>query len=369
MSSIISSGDSYELTKVPFFQKIGNMAISGVIYIAVAIVGVVIGVAGATYTFEQTEIEPKIKELTKKIGDGVENIQPETVKQVAAAITDLSKTGQDVVNVVESLAEGGNAESKNAEGGNAEGGIELSDMSKKTGLPLSVNSLTAATTGAGLDKVTDLQNVGLGKVTDLQNVGLGKVTDLQNVGLGKVTDLQNVGLGKVTDLQNAGLGKVSDLQNAGLGKVSDLQNAGLGKVSNLQNAGLGKVSDLQNAGLGKVSNLQNAGLGKVSDLQNAGLGKVSNLQNAGAEQTKALEKFGSNAMEQYKLRKETMSNIKRPELNFNNQPAPAVAAAAGGGKKTKSKRTKLTKEAKVKKPRTKKCLIQKDNKMYMSFCI
>jgi hypothetical protein len=93
------------------------------------------------------------------------------------------------------------------------------------------------------------------------------------------------------------------------------------------------------------------------------------LQNAGAEQTKALEKFGSDAKEQYKLRRETMSNIKRPELNFNNQPAPAVAAAAGGGKKTKSKRTKLTKEAKVKKPRTKKCLIEKDNKMYMSFCI
>jgi hypothetical protein len=314
MESIAGQSDFYELTKVPLFQKIGNMAISGVIYIAVAIVGVVIGVAGTTYTFEQTEIEPKIKELTKKIGDGVENIQPETVAQVAAAITDLSKTGQDVVNVVESLAEGGNAEGGNAESKNAEGGIEMSDMSKKTGLPLSVDSLTAATTGAGLDKVTDLQNVGLGKVTDLQNAGLGKVTGLQN-------------------------------------------------------AGLGKVSDLQNAGLGKVTGLQNAGLGKFTDLQNRGLGKVSNLQNAGAEQTKALEKFGSDAKEQYKLRRETMSNIKRPELNFNNQPAPAVAAAAGGGKKTKSKRTKLTKEAKVKKPRTKKCLIEKDNKMYMSFCI
>jgi hypothetical protein len=49
----------------------------------------------------------------------------------------------------------------------------------------------------------------------------------------------------------------------------------------------------------------------------------------------------------------------------------------GGGKKTKSKRTKLTKVdsnnkksvKREKKPRTKKCLIEKDNKMYMSFCI
>jgi hypothetical protein len=49
----------------------------------------------------------------------------------------------------------------------------------------------------------------------------------------------------------------------------------------------------------------------------------------------------------------------------------------GGGKKTKSKRTKLTKVdsnnkksvKRQRKPKTKKCLIEKDNKMYMSFCI
>jgi hypothetical protein len=333
MSSIIASGDSYELTKVPLFQKIGNMAVSGVIYIAVAIVGVVIGVAGATYTFEQTEIEPKIKEVAKKIGEGVENIQPETVAQVAAAITDLSKTGQDVVNVVESLAEGGNAE-----GVKSEGGIEMSDMSKKTGLPLSVDNLTSATTGAGLDKVSGLQNAGLDKVSGLQN---------------------------------AGLDKVSSLQNAGLDKVSSLQNVGLDKVSSLQNVGLDKVSGFQNAGLSKVGDLKNVGVSKVGDFQNAGLSKVGDFQNTVPEPTKALEKFGSDAREQYKLRRGAMPNISKPELNFNNQLVSSGAASlpAGGGKKTKNKRTKLTKEAKLKKPRTKKCLIQKDNKMYMSFCI
>jgi len=341
MTSIVASADSYELTKVPFFQKIGNMAISGVIYTVVAVVGVVIGVAGATYMFEQTEIEPKIKEVAKKIGEGVENIKPETVEQVTAAITDLGNTGNDVVNAVMSLSEGGDAQ-----GGNVEGDVELSNMSKKPDLPLSVGGLTASATDAGLDKVSGLQNAGLDKVSSLQNAGLDKVSSLQNVGLDKVSSLQNVGLDKVSSLQNVGLDKVSDFQNAGLSKVGDFQNAGLSKVGDLKNVGLSKVGD---------------------------------FQNTVHEPTKALEKFGSDAKEQYKLRGGAMPNISKPELNFNNQLVSSGAASlpAGGGKKTKNKRTKLTKvDSNVKKsvkrqrkPRTKKCLIEKDNKMYMSFCI
>jgi hypothetical protein len=40
----------------------------------------------------------------------------------------------------------------------------------------------------------------------------------------------------------------------------------------------------------------------------------------------------------------------------------------GGGRKTKNNRKKSV-QPKVKKPRTKKCLITKGDKMFMSFCI
>lgn len=64
------------------------------------------------------------------------------------------------------------------------------------------------------------------------------------------------------------------------------------------------------------------------------------------------------------------------EGNVTNTPS-RNREKIGGGKKTKSKRTKLTKVdsnnkksvKREKKTRTKKCLIEKDNKMYMSFCI
>ena len=64
------------------------------------------------------------------------------------------------------------------------------------------------------------------------------------------------------------------------------------------------------------------------------------------------------------------------EGNLPNTPS-RNREKIGGGKKTKNKRTKLTKVdsnnkksvKREKKPRTKKCLIEKDNKMYMSFCI
>ena len=72
----------------------------------------------------------------------------------------------------------------------------------------------------------------------------------------------------------------------------------------------------------------------------------------------------------------TFSKGNNPVTTMAGNKANAVIAeqnkkipTVGGGKKTKGRRTKLTKEAKVKKPRTKKCLIEKDNKMYMSFCI
>jgi hypothetical protein len=313
MSSIIASGDSYELTKVPLFQKIGNMAVSGVIYIAVAIVGVVIGVAGATYTFEQTEIEPKIKEVAKKIGEGVENIQPETVAQVAAAITDLSKTGQDVVNVVESLAEGGNAEGGNAESKNAEGGIELSDMSKKTGLPLSVDSLTAATTGA-INQKTDA-----------------------------------VIAEQTKTVEEAATKQTNAIQEAATTNVNEQKKA-------VEEAATTNVNEQKKA-------LEEEAAKQTKAAQTAVTAKLK-------EQTKGVESLLANKTLPLYNNLDKYSNLSN---NLGKSRVNTLAAMSnsriGGGKKTKSKRTKLTKEAKVNKPRTKKCLIQKDNKMYMSFCI
>ena len=316
MTSIVASADSYELTKVPFFQKIGNMAISGVIYTVVAVVGVVIGVAGATYMFEQTEIEPKIKEVAQKIEEGVKNIPTKTVEQVAAAITDLSKTGKDVVNVVESLAEGGNVENGNIKGGNVDGDLELSNMSKKTDLPLSVNSLTAATTSEINKKAEENANAVIAEQTKAVEAAVAT---------------------NVNEQTKAAQTLFTDKSKAGQSLLADKSKAVEESVK-----------------------------------------QTKTLQEAAGEQTKASAKLGSDAMQQYKLKKKTMSNISKPDFKLDYSQAASIAAgAAGGGKKTKSKRTKLTKvDSNVKKsvkrqrkPRTKKCLIEKDNKMYMSFCI
>jgi hypothetical protein len=333
MTSIVASADSYELTKVPFFQKIGNMAISGVIYTVVAVVGVVIGVAGATYMFEQTEIEPKIKEVAKKIGEGVENIKPETVAQVTAAITDLGNTGNDVVNAVMSLSEGGDAQGGNAESKNAEGGIELSDMSKK-GLPLSVDSLTAATTGAINQKAEENANAVIAEQTKAVEKAVATNVNEQTKAVEKAVATN------VNEQTKAAQTLFTDKSKAGQSLLADNSKAVEESVK-----------------------------------------QTKTLQEAAGEQTKASAKLGSDAMQQYELKKKTMSNISKPDFKLDYSQAASIAAgaagAAGGGKKTKNKRTKLTKvDSNVKKsvkrqrkPRTKKCLIEKDNKMYMSFCI
>ena len=61
-----------------------------------------------------------------------------------------------------------------------------------------------------------------------------------------------------------------------------------------------------------------------------------------------------------------IQNASKMTRGLKNRPLPRVGV--GGGRKTKNNRQK-TVQPKVKKPRTKKCLITKGDKMFMSFCI
>jgi hypothetical protein len=115
---------------------------------------------------------------------------------------------------------------------------------------------------------------------------------------------------------------------------------------------------LQSTGLGKVTDLQNVGLNKLGDTQSALQGQMNTATNL-VGNTKAETQKGLDA-----LKNQTLNRSR-----LNQSLSQGLSQRTGGGRKTKSKRTKLTNEPKVKKPRTKKCLIQKDNKMYMSFCI
>ena len=257
MSEILSDTKFYTLESKSTLQAALSTLRSGVVYTLVACVGVIIGVVGTSIVFEKTQIEPKIAEVAKKIEEGVKNIPPETVVQATAAISDLSKSGEHVVEAVKSLA-GGEA----VEGGTSEEtGIEMSNMGGKTGLPLSVGDLNTAAMSTINQKANEKMN--------------GAMT--------------------------TGLGQFDSLQNKATGQFNSLQNTATDKLGN---------------------NIQ----GQINN--------ASQLSNSLAANQAALQRF----------------------------------QGIGGGRNTKNNR-KTRSEPKIRKPRTKKCLVTKGNQMYMSFCV
>jgi len=261
MSEILSDTKFYTLESKSTLQAALSTLRSGVVYTLVACVGVIIGVVGTSIVFEKTQIEPKIAEVAKKIEEGVKNIPPATVVQATAAITDLGKSGEHVVEAVKSLAEGGNVEGGDS-GTSKETGIEMSNMGGKTGLPLSVG-----------------------------------------------------------DLNTAAMSTINQKANE---KMNGAMTTGLGQFDSLQNKATSQFNSLQNTATDKLGNNIQGQVNNASQLSNS----------LNTKQAAALQRF----------------------------------QGIGGGRNTKNNR-KTRSEPKIRKPRTKKCLVTKGNQMYMSFCV
>jgi len=206
MSEILSDTKFYTLESKSTLQAALSTLRSGVVYTLVACVGVIIGVVGTSIVFEKTQIEPKIAEVAKKIEEGVKNIPPETVVQATAAITDLSKSGEHVVEAVKSLAEGGAVEGGDS-GTSEETGIEMSNMGGKRGLPLSVGDLNTAAMSTINQKANE-------KMNGAMNTGLGQFDSLQNKATGQFNSLQNAATDKLGNNIQGQINNASQLSNS-----------------------------------------------------------------------------------------------------------------------------------------------------------
>ena len=101
---------------------------------------------------------------------------------------------------------------------------------------------------------------------------------------------------------------------------------------------------------------------RMEKMKAANINYQEGLKNASTSATNALKPFD----------KSKIKNFVPDQTNYT--PGDVLntvsrnRATTGGGRKTKNNRKK-TVQPKVKKPRTKKCLITKGDKMFMSFCI
>jgi hypothetical protein len=101
---------------------------------------------------------------------------------------------------------------------------------------------------------------------------------------------------------------------------------------------------------------------RMQKMKEANINYNKGLQNASTSATNALKPFD----------KSKIKNFVPDQTNYTTgdvfNTISQNRAKKGGGRKTKNNRKKSV-QPKVKKPRTKKCLITKGDKMFMSFCI
>ena len=368
MSEIVKSGDFYELTKVPFFQKIGNMAISGVIYIAVVVVGVVIGVAGTTYTFGKTKIEPKVEAVAKSLEDGLKHIDPKALAEGTDAVKHLAEAGTDIVEVIETVAEGNKGKG---------GAVQMTKMSgKKPGLgdtktpdiPISVGSFKDSAKKEALEQANKIKE-------QAEAAALEQANKMKEQAEAAAVEQAN----KIKEQAEAQAKETANnLQAQAIAKTQEVTSQAINAGQTAMNNATSQVTDNLNA---QVSNA-NTLVGNANTLVGNANTLVGNVSNQSEEYQKYLAGLDpklviattdakGNITRTLKSPPKTGTEVFKPK-NSEGDGSIVVSSSTGvktGGRKTKSKRSKLTNEPKVKKPRTKKCLIQKDNKMYMSFCI
>jgi hypothetical protein len=176
-----------------------------------------------------------------------------------------------------------------------------------------------------------------------------------------------------TDFTNAVNSQVGNAQSVLTSQVVNTKDAVKGQMDSVTSQATDQ-SDKLNSTLAEARRAKEERIAQ-------GLQATSNLANTANTFTKSVVDKHGNIMHtaaENSLKPFNQEIVKFTGKNSDGDPLNIVTSSTnsnrvgpnrGGGRKTKSKRSKLTNEPKVKKPRTKKCLIEKDNKMYMSFCI
>ena len=266
------------------------------------------------------------------------------------------------------------------------------------GLSLAAGSLNAAEAkGLGIPGGIEMTNLSgnIPNSTDLTKMANNPVTNATNAVNSQVGNAQAALQGQMSNAQDA-LKEQANKANTNLNsQVGNAQAALQGQMSNAQSAVQGQMSDAQAALQGQMSAVQeqmdsvNSQATDQSDKLNStlaaarkekeariaqGLQATSNLAHTANSFTRSVK--DGVVVNTPKTPPQRGTVIFSGEHSEGDDPNTVTSSTnydnrsrVGGGRKTKSKRSKLTNEPKVKKPRTKKCLIEKDNKMYMSFCI
>ena len=295
-------------------------------------------------------------------------------------------------------------------GGLAAGGLSLAagslNAAEAKGLSIPGGGIEMSNLSGNIPNSTDLTKMANNPVTNATNAVNSQVGNAQAALQGQMSNAQdalkeqankaNTNLNsQVGNAQAALQGQMSNAQSAVQGQMSDAQAALQGQMSNAQSAVQGHMSDAQAALQGQMSAVQeqmdsvNSQATDQSDKLNStlaaarkekeariaqGLQATSNLANTANSFTRSVK--DGVVVNTPKTPPQRGTVIFSGEHSEGDDPNTVTSSTnydnrsrVGGGRKTKSKRSKLTNEPKVKKPRTKKCLIEKDNKMYMSFCI
>jgi hypothetical protein len=144
--------------------------------------------------------------------------------------------------------------------------------------------------------------------------------------------------------------------------MSSIQANALNTMGSNQDLLKNSLTDATSATSGIPGLTQEVVQRRMQKMNEANINYNKGLQNASTSATNALKPFD----------KSKIKNFVPDQTNYT--PGDVLntvsrnRATTGGGRKTKNNRKK-TVQPKVKKPRTKKCLITKGDKMFMSFCI
>ena len=211
-------------------------------------------------------------------------------------------------------------------------------------------------------------------------------TDLTKMANNQVTNATNVVTSQVGNTKDALQGQMSAVQgqmDSVTSQATDLKDAGLNTITDLQNQATSQITDQSDKLNSTLAEARRAKEERIAQ----GLQAKSNLANAANSFTTSVDEQGNIIRT---AAENPLKPFNRQTINFTGDHSEGdrsnmVTSSTGntgnriksGGRKTKNNRSKLTNsEPRVKKyvkrqkkPRTKKCLIEKNNKMYMSFCI
>lgn len=277
-------------------------------------------------------------------------------------------------------------------GGLAAGGLSLAagslNAAEAKGLGIPGGGIEMSNLSGNIPNSTDLTKMANNQATNATNAVTSQVANAQAQAQKQMGNLTSQVANAQADLTS----QVANTKDALQGQMDSVTS----QATDLKDVGLNTITDLQNQATSQITdqsdNLNStlAAARKEKEARIAqGLQATTNLANAANQFTKSVVDKQGNIMRT--AAENPLKPFNQQTINFtgdhsDGDPENMVESPNGndrrhiyqyGGRKTKNNRSKLTNsEPKVKKSvkrqkksRTKKCLIQKNNKLYMSFCI